>query len=57
MKSFLQSNKDMFKRLTMVEYKLLEHDAQFDNVLKKLEGPHIDKQKIFFNEEIYDALS
>ena len=37
MRHFIKENKDMFKRLTMTEYKLLEHDSKIDELFDKLE--------------------
>ena len=57
MRHFIKENKDMFKRLTMAEYKLLEHDSKIDELFDKLEPKKLEKQKIFFNGEIYDSYS
>ena len=57
MRKFINENKDIFKRLTITEYKLLEHDSKIDELFDKLESKKIEKQKIFFNGEIYDAYS
>ncbi len=54
---FINENKDMFKRLTMAEYKLLEHDSKIDELFDKLEPKKLKSQKIFFDGEIYDAYS
>ena len=57
MRHFINENKDIFKRLTMTEYKLLEHDSKIDELFDKLEPKKLEKQKIFFNGEIYDSYS
>ena len=57
MRKFINENKDIFKRLTVAEYKLLEHDDKIDKLFNKFEPKKIEKQKIFFNGEIYDAYS
>jgi len=55
MRKFLMSNSDVFKRLTTVEYKLLDHDEKFDNILSKLEENHPPKERLFYDGQIYDA--
>ena len=57
MRHFINENKDIFKRLTTTEYKLLEHDSKIDELFDKLEPKKLEKQKIFFNGEIYDSYS
>ena len=57
MRHFINENKDIFKRLTTVEYKLLEYDENFEKIFNALEPKKLEKQKIFFNGEIYDAYS
>ena len=57
MRKFLNENKDIFKRLTTMEYKMLEYDENFEKIFSALEPKKIEKQKIFFNGEIYDAYS
>ena len=57
MKKFINENKDIFKRLTTVEYKMLEYDDNFDKIFQALEPKKIEKQRIFFNGEIYDSYS
>ena len=57
MRRFINENKDIFKRLTTVEYKMLEYDNNFDKIFSALEPKKIEKQKIFFNGEIYDGYS
>jgi hypothetical protein len=57
MRKFINENKDIFKRLTVAEYKLLEHDDKIDELFDKFEPKKIKNEKIFFNGEIYDAYS
>ena len=38
MRKFLNSNGQVFERLTNIEYKLLEHDKKFDNVFNQLQN-------------------
>ena len=57
MRKFINENKDIFKRITSMEYKLLEHDSKIDELFDKLEPKKIKSQKIFFNGEIYDSYS
>ena len=57
MRNFINENKDMFKRLTTIEYKMLEYDDNFEKIFQALDPKAIEKQKIFFNGEIYDSYS
>ena len=57
MRKFLNSNGQVFERLTNVEYKLLEYDKKFDKVFNQLQQEENIKQKIFFEGQIYDAYS
>jgi len=57
MRKFINENKDLFRKLTTMEYKLLEHDDKIDELFDKFESKKIEKQKIFFNGEIYDSYS
>ena len=57
MRKFINDNKDMFKRLTTIEYKMLEYDDNFEKLFNALEPKKIENQKIFFNGEIYDSYS
>ncbi|MBQ2946429.1 MAG: ORF6N domain-containing protein [Bacilli bacterium] len=57
MRKFLNENKDIFKRLIMTEYKILEHDSKINELFDRLEPKKLEKQKIFFNGEIYDGYS
>ena len=55
MRHYLKDNGQVFERLTSVEYKLLEYDKKFDLVFDKLQEKQIEKQRIFFDGQIYDA--
>ena len=57
MRKFISSNKQIYERLTTVEYKLLEHDKKFDEVFNNLGIEENIKQRIFFEGQIYDAYS
>ena len=57
MRRFIVSNSQVFERLTNVEYKLLEHDKNFDKLFNELQKDEAFKQKIFFQGQIYDAYS
>lgn len=59
MRKFISLNGKLFKRLTNVECKILEHDKKFDIVFNELQKDEKMefKQKIFFDGQIYDAYS
>ena len=57
MRKFINENKDIFKRITTIEYKMIEYDDNFDKIFNALEPKKMENQKIFFNGEIYDAYS
>ena len=57
MRKLIINNSDVFKRLTTVEYKLLEHDDKFNTILNKLEKEKVIKERLFYDGEIYDAYS
>ena len=57
MRKFITTNRQVFERLTNVEYKLLEHDKKFDKIFNELQQKEEIKQKIFFEGQIYDAYS
>ena len=57
MRKFVMSNAPILERLTNVEYKLLEHDKNFDKLFNELQKDENFKQKIFFKGQIYDAYS
>ena len=57
MKNFLRENGQILERLTKVEYKLLEHDEEFQKLYNQIQTNKELTQKIFFNGQIYDAYS
>ena len=57
MRKFINDNKDIFRRMTVAEYKLFEHDDKINKLFNLLETKKAENQKIFFNGEIYDAYS
>ena len=57
MRKFIISNAPILERLTNVEYKLLEHDKNFDKLFNELQRDENFKQKLFFEGQIYDAYS
>ncbi len=59
MRKFIINNANMLNRLTTVEYKLLEHDRKFDEVLNELQNNKQETimSKIFYNGQIYAAYS
>ena len=57
MRKFINENKDIFKRLTTVEYEMIECKDKIDELFDKMEPKRIEKQRIFFNGEIYDSYS
>lgn len=57
MRKFIASNGQIFKRLSDIEYNLVEHDKKFDLVFEQLQTKQIESQKIFFEGQIYDAYS
>ena len=57
MRHFINENKDIFKRITTIEYKMLEYDENFEKIFNALEPKKLEKQKIFFNGDIYDCYS
>ena len=57
MRHFINENKDIFKRLTTVEYEMIECKDKIDELFDKLEPKKLESQKIFFGGEIYDAYS
>jgi len=57
MRKFITSNAPILERLTTVEYKLLEHDKNFDKLFNELQKEETFKQKIFYKGQIYDAYS
>ena len=57
MRRFINNNKDIFRRLTTVEYEMIECKDKIDELFDRLEPKKIENQKIFFNGEIYDSYS
>ena len=57
MRHFINDNKDIFRRLTTVEYEMIECKDKIDELFDKLEPKKLESQKIFFGGEIYDAYS
>lgn len=57
MRKFLRENAQLFKRLTTIEYKLLEHDSEFEKIYRQMQPIKDLGQKIFFEGQIYDAYS
>ena len=57
MRKFINENRQLFERLTNVEYKLLEHDRKFDEIFNQFGQEEKINQKIFFEGQIYDAYS
>jgi len=57
LRHFVNENKDLFKRLTTVEYEMIECKDKIDELFDRLELKKLEKQRIFFSGEIYDAYS
>ena len=57
MRKFIALNGQVFERLTNMEYKLLEHDKKFDEVFNQLQLEDNNKQRIFFDGQIWDSYS
>ena len=57
MRKILISNGQIFERLTNVEYKLLEHDKKFDEILNEFKYEENIIHKIFFEGQIWDSYS
>jgi len=53
MRRLLNSNGQVFERLTNVEYKLIEHEKKFDTIFNQLQQEENIKQKIFFEGQNY----
>lgn len=56
-RKFIMENAPILERLTNVEYKILEHDKNFDKLFNALQKDGNFKQKMFFEGQIYDAYS
>ena len=57
MRKFINENKDIFRRMSIVEYEVIECKDKISELFDKFETEKIKKEKIFFNGEIYDAYS
>ena len=57
MRKFINENRDIFRKINNIEIKMLEHDSKIDELFDALESKKVEKQKIFFNGEIYDSYS
>ena len=55
MRRFLTSNRQVFERLTNVEYKLLEHDKEIEDLFDKFNKEDRVTQKLFFEGQIWDS--
>ena len=55
MRKFLASNGHIFERLTKVEYKILKQDKRIDDLFEKFGYNDVEKQKIFFEGQIWDS--
>jgi len=56
MRKFLLQNTSIFQRIDNIEYKLLEHNKNFDKIFHLIESNNIKPtQWIFYNWQIYDA--
>ena len=57
MRKFLIQNGQVFERLSILEYKQLENEKNFDKVFNLLQQEDNVKQKIFFKGQIWDSYS
>ena len=57
MRKIIVNNEEIFRRLTIAEYKLLEHEKKFAEVFDNLQKENIVEEKVFFNGQIYDSYS
>ena len=48
---FIKENKDIFKRLPTVEYKMLEYNENFEKIFNALEPKKLENQKNFLMEK------
>ncbi len=56
MKKVLLQNASLFQRIDSIEYRLLEHNKNFDKIFKAIESKNINPvQGIFYDGQIYDA--
>lgn len=57
MRKILTTNQQTIERLTILEYKQLENENNFNKIFELLENKENIKQKIFFEGQIWDAYS
>lgn len=61
MRKFINTNKDLFERVVMIENKIdqkfTSYDKKFKQIFNDLQNNEDFKQKIFFEGQIYDAYS
>ena len=57
MRNFLNSNGQIFQRLTTLEYKQIENEENFNKVFNMLQQEENVKQRVFFEGQIYDSYS
>ena len=55
MRKFLALNGQIFERLTNVEYNLLKQDKRIDDLFEKFDRNDVEKQKLFFDGQIWDS--
>jgi len=55
MRKFLKHNDDLFKKINVVESKVLEHDNKIAKLFDILEKQNLPEKGIFFNGQIFDA--
>ena len=57
MRKFLVQNGQVFERLSILEYKQLENEKNFSKVFNILQQDENEKQKVFFEGQIWDSYS
>ena len=57
MRKFLFQNGQVFDRISVLEYKQLENEKNFDKIFNMLQQKEEIKQKIFFEGQIWDSYS
>lgn len=61
MRKFINTNKDLFERITIIENKIdnrfISYDNKFEEIFNALQEDEKFKQKIFFEGQIYDSYS
>jgi hypothetical protein len=55
MRKLLSAHGSIFERMMNLEYKMLVHDRQFDQVFKLIQPPELPRQGVFFQGQIFDA--